>query len=613
MAYFSKPMEVHMNFRKMIALFLSLLFVVVCFATSAYAVEYRTAGTSGKTGISDAYAASVYYDRFQNIPLTGDGRIDTVAIALSQIGYSEGDDEAGFSGTTEGSNNFTEFNYNFGNYGSGYGGSYAWCASFVSFALYQAETHDYNKLSDWCRDHEGDSNYIWREISCIKWLNQLNTYGYFQKSAYYGGSYTPQTGDLIFFGSSSTASNHVGLVVYCDGTNVYTVEGNTSQASGLNANGGGVYFKSYPLSTTTIRGYGVLPYETNANAVKPDYSCSTLTTGIYINTNYANTGISKQVYRDAACTTNYATMATNEQFEITEFVSENIAKCKFYRYNSTTFKEYEGYIKLDDGAKLVQAVSYGVKYGDPVEPDLNNTFVSISSGNGYIAHLVENYSVNGTGTSDKTLTVDYADSIGISGWAGFSQRIINSGYYFDSDTDNVYWNSNFLSAGDATATAAGGSKAMAYDITADVDEVSVGTHTVSFMLKLADGTFVIIDTLTFTSTEKQVDNTTETPTEPPSEETTEDVTEPIEDGSTEESTEDVTDPVEENSTAAPEENSTSETNEPAADEETTADESNSGVDDTSSVSRCGSTIGGVSAIVVAIATTVTIYTKKKRR
>ena len=363
-----------MNLKKVMALVLAMVMIASAFATVASAAEYVTAGTKGADTLSDAYKASVFYDRFKKVTLTGDGRIDTVAIALSQIGYKEGNNLSEFHGMNAGSGNYTEFNWNMGDFGSGYGGSaYPWCASFVSFALLQAQTHNYTKFNDICRYHTGDSNYIWREIGCQKWREQLEKYGYIRDSKAYGGNYTPITGDLIFFGDNESHSSHIGLVVYCDGTNVYTVEGNTSEG-GYSANGNGVYFKSYSVSSTRILDYGVLPYKTNANALKPDYTGKIETTGMYINTNYANTGKTIQIYRDEDCTRTFVPVGTNEMVEIVEFVSENVAKVNFHRINSSTYayQSATGYMKLDTDARLVQVVSYGETYvGEeelPTEP-----------------------------------------------------------------------------------------------------------------------------------------------------------------------------------------------------------------------------------------------------
>ena len=574
-----------MSFKKVLALFISVVLVAAVFVTAASAVEYRVGGTKGNTAISDSYNASIYHEYLKQIPLTGDGRLDTVAIALSQIGYQEGNDNTQFAGTYPGSQNFTEFNRNFGDWGSGYGngsaGQYAWCAAFVAFSLYQARTHNYGKMNDWCRDHTDDANYIWREISCINWLNQLDRHGYFKKSQEYGGSYKPKTGDLIFFGESSTKSNHIGIVVYCEGNTVYTIEGNTSQAAGLNANGGGVYFKSYALSHSKIRGYGVLPYKTNSEALTPNYSGKTFTTGIYVNTDYEANGQVIRTYTDAACSKAGRDIKENSLFEILEFVSPTIVKVKYYQTTNTAFGAKTGYVKLAEiTGKVAQAVNYGGVYveetpvdppvggdpvtpnppvgGDPVTPDPpvndpNNTFVEITKGNQYKAHMVFDYLIDGVskGVDTKSFEILTTSKLSISGYAGFEQNIVNSGYYFDDDKENITWNSSFLSAADDATKAVAGDKAMCFTINAKMSKVPAGEHTVNYVLKLGDGTFVIVDSLTFVSSDPVTEQPpVETPTTP---------------------------------------------------------------DPAPTKSGCGSTIGGVSAIALAMAASVAFIAKKKRK
>ena len=72
---------------------------------------------------------------------------------------------------------------------------------------------------------------------------------------------TPSIGDQIFFKNSSRI-HHTGIVVDVSGSTVTTVEGNTSGASGVIANGGGVCMKTYPVSSTSIAGYGRPQYGT---------------------------------------------------------------------------------------------------------------------------------------------------------------------------------------------------------------------------------------------------------------------------------------------------------------------------------------------------------------
>ena len=72
----------------------------------------------------------------------------------------------------------------------------------------------------------------------------------------------PKPGDQIFFwDSAKTRVAHTGLVYMVDSTKVYTIEGNTSGASGVVANGGGVCKKSYKLSYGRIYGYGRPAYD----------------------------------------------------------------------------------------------------------------------------------------------------------------------------------------------------------------------------------------------------------------------------------------------------------------------------------------------------------------
>ncbi len=72
----------------------------------------------------------------------------------------------------------------------------------------------------------------------------------------------PQRGDQIFFTNDGGKTMvHTGLVTKVSGGRVYTIEGNTSSAAGVVANGGCVRQKSYLLTYERIGGYG-----------RPDYA-----------------------------------------------------------------------------------------------------------------------------------------------------------------------------------------------------------------------------------------------------------------------------------------------------------------------------------------------------
>lgn len=66
---------------------------------------------------------------------------------------------------------------------------------------------------------------------------------------------TPKPGDQIFF-KNSIRIYHTGIVTKVTDTTVYTIEGNTSSAAGVVANGGCVREKSYSRSYSAIAGYG---------------------------------------------------------------------------------------------------------------------------------------------------------------------------------------------------------------------------------------------------------------------------------------------------------------------------------------------------------------------
>jgi hypothetical protein len=71
---------------------------------------------------------------------------------------------------------------------------------------------------------------------------------------------SPQVGDQVFF-KNSTRICHTGIVYAVDGSRVYTIEGNTTSAKGVVANGGCVAKKSYALNYSGIAGYGRPKYD----------------------------------------------------------------------------------------------------------------------------------------------------------------------------------------------------------------------------------------------------------------------------------------------------------------------------------------------------------------
>ena len=486
-----------MNFilKKLLPLLLLTAILAASLPSTASAASY----VKGTNSASSSYKSSIYYERLTAVPLTGDGRTDTVAIALSQLGYQESDSADDFSGTVGGSKNFTEYNYNFGKYNDTDGYGYYWCAAFVAFCLLQAGCHNYTKLSDWCRNHKGDANYIWREISCIQWADQLRTTGYFEKSAYKGGTYTPIAGDLIFFvASGKTSESHIGIVLYATDTTVYTIEGNTSSASGVDANGGGVYVKSYAKTSSSISGYGVLPYKVNNNITRIDYSGGRVTPGLYVATT------NKYVYKNEGDTSYTWLMPKYTQFTVTS-VSSSSDRMKVSAVIDG--KTVTGYVK-NNGDRVIQLSSTASVTGYP----------SASESWGYLDSALDYYHLNSKQSASKPTTsaLTVGDTLGISGWVGFTRKISAVGYYFDSSKASITWVSGALTDPESAVTTAGGANAKRYKILADTSKVSAGSHTVTYVAKLADGTVATIASLSYSAK-----NSAATPSAPTVESVTE--------------------------------------------------------------------------------------------
>lgn len=107
---------------------------------------------------------------------------------------------------------------------------------------------------------------------------------------------------IVFYNKAKDNYAHTGLVYKVDGSKVYTREGNTSGASGVIDNGGGVCNKSYSLSYDRIAGYGRPDWNMEAVAstekaetstAKPDTSSNTSSTGTNTSTGYTTYTVKK--------------------------------------------------------------------------------------------------------------------------------------------------------------------------------------------------------------------------------------------------------------------------------------------------------------------------------
>lgn len=170
-----------------------------------------------------------------------------LAVAVAEIGYLEKKTNAQLDDPTAnaGSNNWTKFARDLDAIGFYIGkkNGYAWCDMFVDWCFVQTFGEDAaSALTFQPKPSYG--------AGCTSSANYYKAKGRFYKS-------DPQPGDQIFFTKDGGKSMyHTGIVEEVKGGRVYTIEGNTSGASGVVANGGGVRRKSYALNYAHIGGYG---------------------------------------------------------------------------------------------------------------------------------------------------------------------------------------------------------------------------------------------------------------------------------------------------------------------------------------------------------------------
>lgn len=174
----------------------------------------------------------------------------SVIIALGEVGYLEKQSRRQLyeKHTNPGDENYTKYAREMDILFCFYRGvkqGYPWCDVFVDWCFVQA----YGVIAG-------------RKLLCQPILSKgagcRYSYGYYAQAGRLVDS--PQEGDQIFFRREGRIC-HTGLVTGVKDGRVYTVEGNTSDAEGIVANGGCVAQKSYALDDPGIAGYG-----------RPDYA-----------------------------------------------------------------------------------------------------------------------------------------------------------------------------------------------------------------------------------------------------------------------------------------------------------------------------------------------------
>ncbi len=122
-----------------------------------------------------------------------------------------------------GSNNYTYAGYLCGVQGQ------AWCAAQVSTAIYEA-----------CGNSSSAAKQVmygvWPYVNCAQVWDKAPSnkkfWSYYQRWTLGKGertTYKPVAGDIIIFTDNGSTRSHTGMVYSCDGTYVYTIEGNSGQ------------------------------------------------------------------------------------------------------------------------------------------------------------------------------------------------------------------------------------------------------------------------------------------------------------------------------------------------------------------------------------------------
>lgn len=131
---------------------------------------------------STLYSSSSYYWALTQVALTGDYREDIINIALSQLGYHEGDSEVDYAGDNiYGSGDYTEYGRRLGSTGS------AWCSEFASWCMRMAGVPVETIANSYSANVTAFTNgtsaawYSWNE------------------TVFAGGSYIPRKGDLLLW------------------------------------------------------------------------------------------------------------------------------------------------------------------------------------------------------------------------------------------------------------------------------------------------------------------------------------------------------------------------------------------------------------------------------
>lgn len=199
-----------------------------------------------------AYAKQFYAEfastAKEDKPMTKSEAINKlIAVAKAEVGYKEKrsnaqlDDFSANAGSANWNKYARDIDEKYPAFYNGRKNGYAWCDIFVDWCFIQAFGYD-NALKMLYAPERSTG------AGC-----SFSAGFYRANNAFYTSG--PMVGDQVFFGDYGN-EGHTGIVIAVNGSTITTIEGNTSGGSGVDANGDGVYTKTYNTAIQYIPGYG---------------------------------------------------------------------------------------------------------------------------------------------------------------------------------------------------------------------------------------------------------------------------------------------------------------------------------------------------------------------
>lgn len=274
---------------------------------------------------ADVETQDVWEESIASVTLTGKWPEDVIAIAKSQLGYTESDKNYAVAKDGNTKKGYTR-------YGAWYGDVYGnWSAMFVSFCLNYAGVEDFPL-----------------EASCSKWTKALQdeSVGLYHNNT----DYTPKQGDLIFFDTDADQeAERVGLISEIrKGTDeksqqIITIEGDSDNC---------VQCVTYDTEDSLIMGYGELPEHTSRR----------------------NLSFEGEDYTIRVYFTSEAKIPKNAQLSVRELTGEEYEEsCKQAKekmgVDDLSFARFFDISFMSDGKKIEPAapVNVEITYADHVE------------------------------------------------------------------------------------------------------------------------------------------------------------------------------------------------------------------------------------------------------